>query len=152
MGVQGSVQRIVVVLGDVKHAGTEVLGSVGSLEREQLKDSSNNWILDSFKALHHGPSGGDVHLESEPLGTLSKGDLLSLYELTEKEQYRRGLYQATLDRHVVTTKECLLRKINANMLRNGNISSQHELNTHKTQSANRMKAEPPKQRTSSMSL
>ena len=54
--VQRRVQRIVAVLGDIEHAGAEVLRGVHGLVRDDLKQLASGLVFDSVEAFHEGTS------------------------------------------------------------------------------------------------
>ena len=56
MRVQRRVQRIMAVLGDIEHAGAEVLRGVHGLVRDDLKQLASGLVFDSVEAFHEGTS------------------------------------------------------------------------------------------------
>lgn len=75
MSVQRKVESVVVVLGDVEHAGTEVLGALHRLGAEVLQRESFARVGDVGDGVHQSPGGRPVETDVETLHAVDEGVL-----------------------------------------------------------------------------
>ena len=65
-------ERVMSILRDVKHASTEVLGTLRGLLEEDLDDATSTGIGNGVNGAHEGSRGRDVHLVAQTLGALDE--------------------------------------------------------------------------------
>ena len=70
MRVERDRKRVVLVLRDIEHASTEVLGFHCCLSGQQLKNLPDNGILDCLERLHDTARRRDVNFVSEAFRSL----------------------------------------------------------------------------------
>ena len=55
--VKRDAKGVVTIFGDIQHSGTEIFGTLGGFEGQQLEHHPNGGIGDCLKGFHYSPRG-----------------------------------------------------------------------------------------------
>lgn len=107
--VEGDVESVVAVLGDVKHAGTEVFGALHRSGREVLEGETLGGVGDASDGGHQGLGRGWVEVDAETLHAVREG------------------FEAAVDWRLVATEEGLVGESGRDLAGDGDVGEEHEL-------------------------
>ena len=131
VGVQGLIEGVVTVFGDIQHPCAEIRGGLHGLPKKRFKHFAGGRILYSLQRSLDCASRGYVHSDASPGATLGE------------------CRQTPLERFLVSSEQGLFWKLIGDRLGDGQVRQQHELGFDVGRSTTR---KTRKARTSSTSL
>lgn len=103
MGIDGDIERVVVVGCNVEHARADIFRPEHRFRREHSEDELRVFLLQFAKAVHEGSRGGDVEVVSEAGGALAEP------------------FDPALDGRLVPPEQGLVRQASGNLLRDRRV-------------------------------
>lgn len=127
VGVDGDVESIVTVFGNVEHASTEVLRTLSGLLEQDVDDAASARVVDGVQRAHKGARGRDVKFVTQAIRPLGEGSLVRKTLSKFVAVVSLLTHEATLQRTIVTAEQCLLREMYSDLLGDSKVGGQHKL-------------------------